>query len=135
MVNQTEKQAGEAYAFFNCRASKDEIEREIVDIRRDIGTPNQLELELSLTEGIDPKSLKDGNFWEHSGLMRIAQDAKNAGIRYSMSTRYENATNRQTADELAGILNQAYQSPLYQKKEEFRGRIFFEEKGHYIDRE
>lgn len=131
MINQT-KQVGEAYAFFNCRASKDEIEKEIVDIRRVIGTPNQLEL--SLSEGIKP-----GDF-NQPELREIAQDANlslflDAGISYSMSARYRNASNRQTADELAGVLNQAYQSHLYQDKEKFRGRVFYEEDGHYVDRE
>lgn len=127
MVNQTKNQVGEAYAFFNCRASKPEIEREIVDIRRVIGTPNQLEL--TLTEGINPESFK------HPELRSIAQDAKDAGIRYSLQGRYQNVSNKQTADEVASVLNQAYQSPLYRDKEEFRGGIFFDENGSYVERE
>jgi hypothetical protein len=127
MVNQTKKQVGEAYAFFNCRASKGEIERELPDIRDAVKTPNQLEL--SLTEGINPEIFK------HPELRSIAQDAKDAGIRYFMRASYRDASNKQTADELSSILNQAYQSPLYQDKEEFRGGIFFEENGHYAEKE
>lgn len=124
MVNQT-KTHGEAYAFFNCRASKPKIEREIGDIRQVINTPNQLEL--SLTEGINPESFNDAE------LRGIAQDAKDAGIRYSMKARYRGASNKQTADEVSSVLNQAYQSPLYRDKEEFRGGIFYEENGRYAE--
>ena len=127
MTNQTKNQVGEAYAFFNCEASRPEIEREIVDIRRVIGTPNQLEL--TLTEGINQKSFK------HPELREIAHDAKDAGIRYSLRGRYQNASNKQTADEVASVLNQAYQSPLYKDKEEFRGGIFYDENGSYVERE
>ena len=127
MVNQTKKQAREAYAFFNCGASKQEIEKELPDIRDAVKTPSQLEL--SLTEGINPESFK------HPELKTIAQNAKEAGIRYFMKACYRNFGNKQTADELTGILNQAYQSPLYQDKEEFRGKVVYEENGHYVDRE
>lgn len=117
---------GEAYAFFNCTASKDEIERKIPTIRNLTKTPN--ELELYLTEGTD--SLK-GN----TELRQIAGEAREAGIKYVMKANYPTGTNRQTADELSGILNQAYQSPLFKEGEEFRGSIFYKEKGNYLSRD
>ena len=126
MGKELQKTHGEAYAFFNCQASKPEIEREIGDIRQVIKTPNQLEL--SLTEGITPESFNDAE------LREIAQDAKDAGIRYSMKARYRSESNSQTADEVANVLNQAYQSPLYRDKEEFRGGIFYEEDGRFVER-
>ena len=43
--------AGEAYAFFYCKASKPQVERELPLIRRIVGTPS--ELELSLTDDLD----------------------------------------------------------------------------------
>jgi hypothetical protein len=125
MTNQTK--SGEAYAFFDCKASKENIEKEIVDIRRVIGTPSKLEL--SLTEGINPNS------FNHPELRAIAQEAKDARIRYVLGAKYNGATNRQTADELSSVLNQAYQSPLYYDKERFVGWIFYEENKHYIERE
>ena len=68
-------------------------------------------------------------------LLQIARDAKDAGIRYVMEATYSNATNHQTADEVASILNQVYQSPLYQKGEQFRGEVVFKERGRYVFRE
>ena len=125
MTNQTK--SGEAYAFFDCSASKENIEEEIVDIRRVIGTPGGLEL--SLTEGINP------NIFNHPELRTIAQEAKDAQIRYVLGAKYNGATNKQTADELSSVLNQAYQSPLYQDKERFVGGIFYKENEHYVKRE
>jgi len=122
MANQAKKQ-GEAYAFFYCKASKQEIEKELPHIKDAVKTPNQLEL--SLTE-INPDGFK------HQELKEIVHDAKKAGMNYSMKASYKGFDNKQTADELAGILNQAYQSPLYKDKEEFRGGIFCEENGHYL---
>ena len=68
-------------------------------------------------------------------LLPIPQEAKEAGMKYIMEATCPNATNRQTADELSAILNQAYQSPLYQKGEKFRGEIVYKENGEYLFRE
>ncbi|MBS3075166.1 hypothetical protein J4429_01775 [Candidatus Pacearchaeota archaeon] len=122
MANKT----GKAYAFFNCEASKRDIEKELPFIRECVKTPNALEL--SLMEGTDAL-IGDAQ------LLQIARDAKDAGIRYVMEATYSNATNHQTADEVASILNQVYQSPLYQKGEQFRGEVVFKERGRYVFRE
>jgi len=58
-----------------------------------------------------------------------------SGVRYCLEATYENATNLQTADEVANILNQAYQSPLYKEGEHFRGEVVYEERGIYVFRE
>lgn len=117
---------GEAYAFFDCRASKGEIEREIPLIRKLTRTAN--ELELCLMEGTD--SLKGD-----MELRQIADEAQDEGIRYVMRAQYPTETNRQTADALAGVLNQAYQSPLFREGEEFRGSVLYKEKGKYVSRD
>ena len=52
-----------------------------------------------------------------------------------MKASYPNATNEQAADELADILNQAYQSPLYENNEQFRGEIVYKDNGSYIFRD
>ena len=70
-----------------------------------------------------------------SELSQIAEGAKNAGIRYLMEATNPNTTNHQTADEVASILNQAYQSLLYQEGEQFRGEVVYQEKGRYLFRE
>ena len=117
---------GKAYGFFDCNATKEEIEKEIPFIRECVQTPN--ELELQLMEGIDGVI---GDF----ELLNLGEEAKDAGIKYVMIATYPNATNRKTADELSSIINQAYQSPLYEKGESFRGEIFFKELGKYIARD
>ncbi len=118
--------AGKAYAFFDCNASKGNIEKELPFIRECVKTPN--ELELSLMEGTD-------NLIGDSQLLQIAKEAKDAGIKYVMEATYPNATNHQTAEELSAILNQAYQSPLYADKEKFRGEIAYKENNQYVFRE
>jgi len=120
------EEIGKAYAFFNCNASKETIEAEIPTIRNLVKTPN--ELELSLTENMN--ALRGD-----SQLLQIAEEAKEAGINYVMEGTYPYATNRQTADELSGILNQAYQSPLYDEGEKFIGEIVYKENGEYTFRD
>ena len=70
-----------------------------------------------------------------SQLLEIGREAKEAGLKYAIQASYPNATNRRTADEVAGFLNQAYQSPLYNEKEPFRGAIFYKENGQYVSRD
>ena len=114
---------GKAYAFFNCEASKEDIEKELPFIRECVKTPNALEL--SLMEGTD-------DLTGDTQLLQIAREAKDAGIRYVMKATYPNATNHQTADEVAPILNQAYQSSLYQKGKQFRGEVVYKDRERYI---
>jgi len=117
---------GKAYAFFDCNASKTHINATLPDIRDAVQTPSNLEL--SLMKYFD-------NLKGDSEILNIAREAKEAGIRYAMEAKYPNATNQKTADELSAILNQAYQSPLYQENEQFRGWIFYEKNGQYVERE
>ncbi|MGV8151703.1 MAG: hypothetical protein ACP5OG_01355 [Candidatus Nanoarchaeia archaeon] len=124
---ENEMKTGEAYAFFDCNACKGEIEETIPVIRKMINAPGKLEL--SLKDGINPDD------FEEAELASIAREAKDEGINYVLEAKYEGATNRQTADELALIMNQAYQSQLYQKGEQFRGAIFYKEEGRYLTRE
>jgi len=121
-----ENKIGKAYGFFDCNATKEEIENEIPFIKKCVKTPNTLEL--ILTENVNTLKVD-------SELLSIAQEAKKENIKYTMEATYPNATNKQTADELSTILNQAYQSPLYQKGEKFRGEIVYKENGEYIFRE
>lgn len=112
---------GEAYAFFDCSASKDDIEREMPKIRELTQTPNELELYLDGTD-----SLNGDN-----ELGDIAREARESGLKYVMKANYPTATNSQTANELVGILNNAYR-PLFREGEEFRGSVFYKEKGEYV---
>ena len=71
------QQTGKAYAFFNCNASKEAIEREIPFIRKCAQTPNGLEL--SLIGGMD--SLRGD-----SEIQQMARETKHSGIRLETST-------------------------------------------------
>jgi len=119
------KKTGKAYAFFDCKSSKESIEEELPHIRECVKTPG--ELEISLMQEI-------ADLTADSQLLQIAKEAKSQGRNYIMEATYPNRTNRQTADELASILNQAYQSPLFQKREQFKGKIVYKEKD-YVFRE
>ncbi len=115
---------GKAYAFFNCTASKETIEAELLTIRSFVQTPS--ELELKLIEGVD-------NLKGDSQLTSLAKEAKDAGNNYVLEATYAGATNRKTADETVTILNLAYQTPsLYQEGEQFCGEIAYEDNGSYI---
>ena len=136
MANET----GKAYAFFNCKASKAQIGAELPTIRQCVKTPSNLEL--SLTEGVS-KFIGTSILGREAlagkpidtQLSDMALEAKESEMRYVLEAKYEGATNRQTADEVASILNQAYQSPLYADKEEFRGAIVYQDGGKYVFRE
>ena len=117
---------GGAYGFFYCNASKQDIEAELPTIRKLVKTPSQLEL--SLIEGMD-------NLKGDERLTALALKAKKDGINYVLQATYPNGTNKDTADEVATIINQVYQSPLYQAKEPFRGAVVYEEKGEYLFRD
>jgi hypothetical protein len=117
---------GQAYGFFYCRESKDAIETELPTIREVTNVPSRLEL--SLIEGVE-KLRGD------SRLMEIAQQEKSEGMRYILEAKCSDITNKGAADEIATILNQAYQSPLYNKGEPFRGEVIFEQNGEYFVRD
>ncbi len=48
-----------------------------------------------------------------------------------MKVKSPEQNNRQAATELGAILNQAYQSPLYQSGEQFNGGVFYKDAGRY----
>ena len=113
---------GKAYAFFDCKASKQEIEAELPLIRDITRTPSNLEL--SLTDDI-------GSVGTDPDLMPIIQEARDSGMKYALRAVNPNSDNRTTANELSTILNQTYQSHLYQKNEPFKGGITYKENGKY----
>jgi len=117
--------SGKAYAFFNCNASADEIGAEVPTIRECVGTPAKLEL--SLFEDYDSFNLSQ----KDSALKSLARKAESIGRQYILEAKCPGKSNRETADELAGILNQAYQSPLYQDGEPFTGDVAYKNRGKY----
>lgn len=113
---------GKAYAFFDCKKSKSDIEKKLPSIRKAVKTPNNLELSL-----MENTNSLEGD----SQLLEIAKQAKDTQIKYVIEATYPNATNHQTANEISSILNQAYQSSLYQEGEQFRGIVVYKERGKY----
>jgi len=121
--------SGKAYAFFNCKASADEIFTEVPTIRACAKTPKKLELALY-------EHLETFNFFQRDASLRVlASQAANIGRKYILEAKCPGKSNRKTADELAGILNQAYQSPLYQEGEPFTGDIAYRHRSNYVFRD
>ena len=108
---------GTAYAFFNCRASQREIERELPTIRKLAETPSDLELQV--IEGTE-------NIEGSEGLREIAQQAAEAGNRYAIEACHPSASNREVAGEVAGVVNVMYSSDLYAPEEDFSGADVYE---------
>ena len=115
---------GKSYGFFDSKASAQAIKAEIPTIRNAVLTPSSLEIAL--------RGVREGS--KDSRLAAIAKEADKRGIKYVMATEYRGATGEKTADEQAAVLNQLYQSPVYQKGEPFRGEVFFEKGGEYFSR-
>ena len=120
---------GEAYAFFYCEASKDEIKMTLPGIRELTQTPSELELYLYKGNEIAEKTEHD------SELVKMANQAKESGTNILMHGYYPTKTNKETADELATVLNQVYQSPLYESEEEIIGGIIYKQDEQYVFRD
>jgi len=108
---------GQAYAFFDSRASKEEIEKAIPSIRRALYLPPLVDL--SLTEGLP--SLKGGK------LNEIAKKAESKGCKYVFELVCPGAANDMAAEQLVTILSEAYQQNLFKKDERFTGNVVYKE--------
>lgn len=144
--NSKRKNYGEAYGFFKCNASNEEIKEYMPTILELAQTPS--ELELSLIEGIDKvdsslthlvsklgKESQSSTVELANLLNKFGDEIKKLGINYVFQAKYPHATNVQTANELADILNQTYNSPLYKTREKFFGEIIYKDKGRYVFRD
>jgi len=118
---------GEAYTFFDCSASYDQINKELQTIRDLVKTPSALEL--SLFEDVNKINRIDKR------LSYIVAEARDSGMKYAIKASLNSSTNESVADEVSTILNQAYHSPLYQEGELFRGEVTYQDKGEYVFRE
>ena len=118
---------GTAYGFFDCDASQNAIEAELPSIRAVVKSPKSLNLHL--TDGTS--NVVTG----YALLKELVDRAQNANMRYMIEAELPRASNEQAATAFVAVLNQAYQSPLFDTNEPFRGEIAFEENGtfHYRD--
>ena len=130
---------GKAYAFFDCRYSKGQIEAELPKIREMVETPS--ELELDLTE--NPEKIRGNRelaealeVAQRIDLNRIPADQRkgvNVTYRYVLQAKYPHKKNDAAATKLVSIMNGAYMStPLWEQGEDFFGRIIYKHKGAYV---
>lgn len=103
---------GKAYALFDCDRTIDAIRNEVKSIRRVIEVPSDLEVLLF--------SRKD--FVSGSVLSTLTDQL---GLGYVAEATYPGYSNKDAADELSVIFNQAANSPLYDNPEDFRGEIIY----------
>ncbi len=101
--------SGVAYAFFDCTATKNELEAHVPLARQLVQTPSELELRLS--EG-QQSVLHDKQL--------AALVEQGGGWNYTLQAHYPAQPNTAAAEELAVIVNQLYQSPLYRQGGSFR---------------
>ena len=114
---------GDAYAFFKCNAPEAAIQAELPKMRALARVPSLLEL--SLTS--EMRSIKGDE-----KLTRIVEDAAQNGIPFAMKGHLPGVSNQGTAEEVAQVLNKAYESPLYAKGEKIYGVVLYEENGEFI---
>ncbi len=126
---------GRAYGFFDCTAKNEEIKAVLPTVRDLAQNPSKLELSLSEGVGHSYGLVNRAEANINQDILSIAQEAEQAGISHLMRASLPNASNRETAEELSAVLNQTYQSLLYQEGEDFRGETFFEENGQYVEQD
>ena len=114
---------GHAYGFFYSTATKAEIEAEIPGFRKRINTDPGLHLSVVELE----------NLVCDDRLREIALEARSEGINYVLKGRYEFASNRQTADGVADMLNPI--SYLNEDPDQPWGSVAYEENGTYVFRQ
>jgi len=135
---------GKAYAFFDCDASRKDIENELPHIRQISQTPN--ELELLLCEGTDElifdedlqEKLQYPDDYRIMSEERMKQGYEEerrplGSLRYVMIGSFPGESNERVAGELGNILN--YVGYLNQDQSIFRGAITYEKNGEYVLRE
>ncbi len=136
MDNKSEKIGeGEAYAFFNCDASAEQVSnrvKELVDgLPREYGDSSRLELTLDSVNNFR-QSTKDTKLIEILDnahiLPIIGTDVKDQGgrvamkdLKYALSAKYKFGTNRDAADALVYAMNGIYST--YNKQGSFTGII------------
>ena len=129
MKKEAKNYDGKAYAFFSCNAPLAQILLELPKIREVAKIPGKLEL--SLFEGTQPFN----RMHREIELRHLANQAAEAGLQYILEAKCPGKSNSETADHVADVLNQAYQSPLYQNGEQFFGDILYRKRSKYISRQ
>jgi hypothetical protein len=162
--------SGRAYAFFNCRQSKSDVEWIAKDVRGMFAqqVPLLEQMTLRVNQGLTFLTARGRMIEARSELLKVVLNAEKGGalclepkplafvspalvVRsddsvlaaiavqfhdfgsiYAIRASLPKTPNRAVADELAPIMNQIYQSPLYYEGEPFRGIIAYFENGSYM---
>lgn len=116
---------GKAYGFIGCSKTIDEVRGMLPLIRQVSQTPSNLEL--TVTEGIENIV---GDKVLHETVIR---DLKTAGnFNYAFEASLTGHDNVDTANELGSIVNQLYQSPIFEPKpKDFYATVVYERNGQY----
>jgi len=117
---------GQAYGLFDCNAEREQVQSLISEIDRAGQVSPDLELEL-----FDPPA----GIMTAIRLLEAPQSTSYNNLRYLVDATLPRATDRQTADELAKILNQDHLSALYKKGEKFEAKILYKENGRWTLRD
>jgi hypothetical protein len=136
---------GEAYAFFDCYASKDEIARELPNIREVSQIPGELELslrevkELVQDKNTDSKLLdfiKGNSIYSTYSSKNIEEARKTAkpiplkNLKYALKANCASRTNEQVAQQLGDVLN-GINYTYFKEGETFTGAIIGQVDGEY----
>ncbi len=133
---------GKAYAFFDCDATKEEIEKELPSLRHDARNPKGLQL--LLHEGISElqfdKALTGKIQYPDDYRIKSSKfDKQDYGeeekplseMKYVLEANYEGASNKKTADELGDLLNYIHYE--FNEDQNFlRGDVVYEKNGEYL---
>ena len=125
MVHEKESSVGKAYGFFACRASMEEMNREISKIRKRIGHPKSLEMQLTPGKDFAEACLD----FDLKSMPWLEEQTERGYVLKGSSLQ---ATPRDIAQELMSIMVHAYISPLYVEGEKFEGSVIHKKGGKYI---
>ena len=141
MINKT----GKAYAFFDCDASVQEIERSMPQIRDEARTPKGLQM--LLHEGISglkldktlSKQIQYPDDYRVMSSERLKQGCEKerkplSDMRYSLVANYEGASNEDVANELGDVMNMIHRR-FNRDQGMFRGAVVYKKNGEYQLRE
>jgi hypothetical protein len=150
------KKIGRAYGFINCRQPKEDVAWTANNIREFLSqsVPLQDRLELRVNQGLSSlrksriieaktelfrivlEANQDGRLFLKPGKTCIVKDnvvfSHTFGNLYVIRASLPETANKAVADELAAIVNQMYNSPLYEENEPFRGIVTYHQGGKYI---
>jgi hypothetical protein len=125
-------ETGKAYAIFDCKAPKKRIEKELPYILNSVKASESLEL--LLFEGIENLLARMEDTEDKKAFTSAIDKEELDGLRYALEATDPEATNRETADDVAAVLNQAYNTSLF-RNGDFYGKILYKEGVGYTTRD